>query len=109
MEALDITNIPNWCTEIFDEDQKDPDKDPGFMVTTRLWARKGDLLMEGSFMYTGQNHHTMNEFALNGGTVHRCTVHWKGNSIDAEHDMHGCTPHKGDPCTVTLHNLRQIA
>ena len=105
MSEVQINEIPIWCDKIFNEEQKDPDKDPGFMVTTRLWAQVGDLLMEASFMFVGQDNVTLIEQALRSGTVYACTVHWKGKCINAEHDMKGKEPIKGDPLKINLNNL----
>jgi len=107
-QVLIETEIPSWCVGIFNEDQEDPDKDPGFLVTARLWTDKGGLLLEGSFMYTGQSDHTIHELACGNGRVHRCTVEWKGRLADATHDMHNCHPQRGDQCQVSLHNLRAM-
>jgi hypothetical protein len=104
----EITEIPIWCHKLFYEDQEDPDKDPGFKVTTRLWSSNDTLLLEGSFMYVGQDDHTVHELACGTGDVHRCMVYWKSNSVECEHDMQGLKPLKGDRMEVRLHNLRRI-
>jgi len=108
MSEVQINEIPIWCDKIFNEDQKDPDKDPGFIVTAKLWAKMGDLLMQASFMYVGQDTVTLVEEARATGTVDSCTVHWKGKSLVCEHDMKGKEPIKGDPLKINLNNLSYL-
>ena len=108
-EVHEIADIPIWCHKIFNEDQEDPDKDPGFTVTARLWAKMGDLLMEASFMFVGQDKVTLIEEARATGTVESCTVHWKGKALVCEHDMKGQEPVKGDPLKINLWNLESLS
>jgi len=108
-ETTERIQIPNWVIKIFNEDQEDPDKDPGFTVTARLWTDKGTLLFEASFAFVGQDDERMFSLAVGSGFVHSCTVHWKGNTCVAEHDMQGLEPVTGDAMEVNLHNLRRLS
>lgn len=101
-------HIPDWCKKLFDENQKDPDKDPGFLVTARLWSRKQELLVEQSFMHIGQDTETLRGTCVNTGKVHACSVHWKGKSADATHNMHDLITGRGDRFELTISNLRSI-
>lgn len=109
MSEVQINEIPFWCDKIFNEEQKDPDKDPGFLVTARLWDPKGIRLFESSFMFVGQEQHMLKAAAENAGVVDTCTVYWKNKSCECSHDMHGLKTGKGDPCEVRLNNLRQLS
>lgn len=103
-----IDNIPSWCKKIFDEEQKDPDKDPGFLVTARLWSKQDDLLIEQSFMHVGQDKEKLTGTCAGTGRVDRCIVYWKGKDVKSTHNMHDLIVAKGDHFELTISNLRMI-
>ncbi len=108
-ETIHVTEIPGSIINIFTDNQRDPDKDPGFMVTARLWDIKGVRIFEASFMFVGQSDHILRAMAENTGLVDTCTVYWKNRSTECSHDMAGLTPEKGQACEIRLHNLRQLS
>lgn len=113
IEELDIPSssntdfIPDWCKKLYNEKQKDPDKDPGFEVHIKMWSTRGDMILEGAFMYTGQDSEQLKGTAVDNGTVGRGEALIKGSSHTVQHDLWGRIIMKGDEWSLNVHNLKR--
>ena len=107
-ETTERIEIPNWITNIFYEEQKDPDEAPGIRVIVKLWDEGKRLLWESVFIYTGQDKECLIETAIETGIINECSAHWKGLDVECQSDMIGQHPTKGSKVTLTVSNLGMI-
>ena len=103
-----ISHIPKWCIDIFDEDQKDPDDHKGIRVIVKAWSEKDVLLYEDAFIYVGQEREVMRGRGCGAGCIGKVTAHWLGKEVVCGSDMIGQWIDKSSQVTMTISNLGYI-
>ncbi len=106
--SSNTNHIPDWCKNLFENPQKNPDEAPGVQVTMIVNDKKESPLMRGTFMYYGQDHERLTGVCDGFGKVHSCTVIAKGRTIKAIHDMQDMIVDKGNVFEINLRGLKML-
>jgi len=98
--------IPDWCKKIYNEDQEDPDKDPGFEVRIKIYNTSDEVVVDHVFMYVGQDTEQIKGTVQGSGKIHRGTAEWKNNNVPVTIDeINYSIFYKGDHYLLTIQNL----